>query len=151
MKKTTFEKLNSEQRKLVLAAADVMKNAYNPYSHFYVGAAIMTSDKKIITGANMENAAYGSSICAERAALVRANDEGFKKISKLAIIGRAGKQAVAEPVSPCGACRQMIFEASQVSEIDTEIIMSNTNMDKIIVSHINELLPLGFGPKNFKK
>lgn len=151
MKKTTFKQLSEDQKKLLLAANTAMEEAYNPYSHFYVGAAIMTPDKKIVTGANVENAAYGSSICAERSALVRANAEGIKKINKIAIIGRANQNSVANPVAPCGACRQMIFEASQISNINIEIIMANTKMDKIIISSINELLPLAFGPKDLKK
>jgi cytidine deaminase len=150
MKKTTFKNLNPTQQQLVLEAAKAMEKAYNPYSHFFVGAAIMTPDKKIITGANVENAAYGSCICAERSALVRANAEGIRKISHIAVIGRPGKKVCPDPVAPCGACRQMIFESSQISKIDTEIIMANTKMDKIIIARISELLPLAFGPKDLK-
>lgn len=146
MKTTSFSKLNSEQQRLLLAAKEVAKMAYNPYSHFYVGAALLSKDKKIITGANMENAAYNPTICAERSALAKANSEGIRKFSKIAVIANADGQAIKDPVSPCGTCRQMLYEAAQVSGNDIEVIMSNTKMTKIIIASTKELLPLAFGP-----
>ncbi|PKM91714.1 cytidine deaminase [Candidatus Falkowbacteria bacterium HGW-Falkowbacteria-1] len=151
MKKTDFKKLNKVQQELLEKAFEAMKNSYNPYSNFYVGAAILSDDERMVGGANVENAAYGTTVCAECSALVRARAEGIKKIIKVAVIGRNSKQLVSDPVSPCGACRQMIFEFSQVSDFDIEVIMSNTKMDKIIIAKISELLPLGFGPKSFDK
>ncbi|MEI7452536.1 MAG: cytidine deaminase [Candidatus Falkowbacteria bacterium] len=151
MQRTSYKRLTLDRQKLLKAAAEAMKNDYNPYSHFYVGAAILTSKGKIITGSNVENAAYGSSICAERSALVRMTSEGNQKAVRMAIIGQAGKKAVDMPVTPCGACRQMIIEAAQFSAVDVEVIMSNTKMDKIIIATISELLPLAFGPNNLKK
>ncbi len=150
MKKTNFQKLKKIEQSLLQKAFGAMDNSYNPYSKFYVGAAILDSENKIFVGTNVENAAYGNTICAECSALTSARAGGVKKIIKIAVIGKSFKKAVLDPVSPCGSCRQMIFEVSQVSGNDIEVIMSNTKMDKIIIAKISELLPLGFGPNNFK-
>ena len=99
------------QVKLLDAAEEAMEKAYNPYSHFYVGAALLTADGKIITGANYENASYGNTICAERAALLKANAEGYRRFKAIAIIAKGENFDVDKPTAPCGACRQSIFEA----------------------------------------
>lgn len=141
-----YENLHDVQKKLLARAESVMKTAYNPYSHFYVGAAL-EHNWKIVTGSNVENAAYGSTICAERSAILRANSMGMRNFGRLAIIARGENFDTTEVTGPCGSCRQMIYELSQVSGKDIEIIMSTTKKDKIIIATINELLPLGFGPK----
>jgi len=123
-----------------------MESSYNPYSHFYVGAALLTIDDKIITGTNYENASYGNTICAERSALFNANVNGYRKFKAVAIIARGEDFDVDRPTGPCGACRQSLFEASQISDIDMEVIMSNTKRDKVIIKKISELLPYAFGP-----
>lgn len=150
MKKTNFQKLNKIDQNLLKRAFEVMNNSYNPYSKFYVGASVLSSDNEIFVGTNVENAAYGNTVCAECSALTSARAGGIRKILKIAIIGKNCRKAILQPVSPCGSCRQMIFEVSQVSGNDIEVIMSNTKMDKIIIAKISELLPLGFGPNNFK-
>lgn len=148
MKNINYNELSDIQKKLVDEAAIAMETAYNPYSNFYVGAALLTHDDMIITGSNVENSAYGSSICAERSALLRANIMGNRTFQSLAVIGRGDTFDAMEPTAPCGSCRQMIFEASQLGGNDIEIILSNTKKDKIIVTSIIELLPLAFGPKD---
>ncbi len=152
MKKIPFNQLTDEQKELAQAAFTAMKTAYNPYSHFYVGASLKSASNQIITGSNVENAAYGSCICAERSAIVKANSEGHQHFSQMAIIGGTMDKDNAiigsEIVSPCGACRQMIFESSQISNIDIELILLNGDLTEAIVTTISELLPLGFGPKN---
>ncbi len=147
MKITTYKKLLKIEKKLLDKAEDAMENSYNPYSNFSVGAAILTQNNKIITGANVENAAYGSTICAERAALLRANAMGYKKYRTIAIIAKGQDFDIKDPAAPCGSCRQMLYEASEISDKNLQIIMSATKKDKIIISSINELLPLAFGPK----
>jgi len=147
MKTINYKDLTDLERNLLNEAEKVMENAYNPYSKFFVGAAILTKDNKIITGANVENAAYGSTLCAERAAILKANAEGYRIYKKIAIIARGQDFNTEEVTGPCGSCRQMIYECSQISENDLEIIMSTTKKDKIIKSSIKELLPLAFGPK----
>ena len=120
-----------------------MRLEHNDVLHTWTAGLIRRSPT-----ANVENSAYGSSICAERSAIVSANAQGLKSASQIAIIIKSDKGPVNEPSAPCGACRQMLYELSQVSGVDIEIIMSNTDMSKIIISTINELLPLAFGPKD---
>lgn len=147
MREVSYDELSGDQKKLLEEADTVKENAYNPYSKFYVGAAILTDDGLIITGANVENVAYGSTICAERMAIGRANAMGKRFFRSMAIIARGENTDTTEVTGPCGACRQMIFEFSCISGHDIEIIMSNTRKDKIIISTIQELLPLAFGPE----
>ncbi len=145
MIETNYEGLNAEQKELLDAAAEVMETAYNPYSGFFVGAALRTKDGRIFTGSNVENAAHGS-ICAERSAIVRANAEGCRQFTDVAVIARGTDFDTKEVTSPCGACRQMLFEAAQLSSENLKAILSTTNKDKIVLTTIEELLPLGFGP-----
>jgi len=146
MKPKTYEKLSEIQKKLLDEAEKVMPNSYNPYSNFFVGAALLTQDDKIITGTNVENAAYGNCICAERAAILRANAMGYRRFKAIAVIAKGLDFDTKEVTTPCGSCRQMLYEASQISGKDLEVIMSTTKKDKIIISSISELLPLAFGP-----
>ena len=147
MKDIDYKELSEIQRNLLDAAERTMENAYNPYSKFFVGAAILTDDGEMITAANVENVAYGSTICAERMAIGRANAKGKRIYDAIAIIARGDDFDTAVVTGPCGSCRQMIFESSCVSGSDIEVIMSNTKKDKIIISSIRELLPLAFGPE----
>jgi len=148
MKNVKYKDLSKLEKKLLEEAEKVMENAYNPYSNFFVGAAILTKDDKIITGTNVENAAYGSTICAERSAILRANSMGYKMYKAVAIIARGQDFDTTEVTAPCGSCRQMLYESAQISEENLTIIMSTTKKDKILVSSIEELLPLAFGPKD---
>lgn len=150
MESINYHDLNPIQRGLLFAAAEVMEKAYNPYSKFSVGAAIRTKSGDIILGANVENASYGCTICAERSALVSANALGHKEYESIAVIAKPEKGVTEEVTGPCGICRQMILEAAHVSNIDIEIIMSTTDMKRIIIAKISELLPLSFGPNNLK-
>lgn len=149
-KELKLQDLTKEQQELVNAAEEVMKNSYSPYFKFNVGAALRSIDGEIITGTNVENAA-GTSICAERSVIVRANAMGKRKFTAIAIIGKPESGIASGPIAPCGSCRQVIFESSQISDQDLEVIMSNTAKDKIIISHIHTLLPLAFGPKDLGK
>ena len=148
MQEVKKDQLDLIQLELLHSAAEVMEKAYNPYSHFYVGAALLSKEGEIITGANVENAAYGSTICAERAAILKANSLGVRSFDKIAIIGRGEDFDTTEVTAPCGSCRQMLYESAQISETDLEFIMSTTKGDKIVIATIQELLPLGFGPKD---
>jgi cytidine deaminase len=148
MKKISFSKLGSSSQELLEAARVAMESAYNPYSKFFVGAALRTSTGEIITGSNFENAAYSVTICAERSAIVRASAMGHKTFSRIAIIG-GGAQAPSQTiVSPCGVCRQMLMESSQLSNKNIEVLMASSDMRRVIIATIRELLPLGFGPHN---
>ncbi len=151
MKKVTLKKLDSVQARLLNEASQVKENAYNPYSHFYVGAAVLSARGEIISAANVENASFGNTICAERSALTKAVSERKIKLTKIAIIARPEKGKTKKVTAPCGACRQSLFEFSQVSGVDIEVIMSNTDMSEIVIAKISELLPMAFGPNDLKK
>jgi len=146
MKKIKFATLTKTEKELLLEAERMMTFAYNPYSHFFVGAAILTATGEMIGGANVENAAYGSCICAERSALVRANAMGFRNLRKIAIMAKGEKSDTKVATGPCGSCRQMIYEAAQVAGCDLDIIMASSDKKQIIKAKISELLPLAFGP-----
>jgi len=99
---------------LLLAAASAREHAYAPYSKFFVGAAVLRHDGQVFTGANVENASYGLTICAERVALFRAvvacGDPSAARPQNPRVVACAVIGSAAEPVSPCGACRQVIAE-----------------------------------------
>lgn len=148
MLKVKYQDLDETQKSLLEKASKEMEKAFNQVSNFYVGAALLTVKGDIVCGSNFESTAHTPTICAERSALVTAHNQGHKAFQKIAIIAR-GKDFDTENVTgPCGVCRQLLFEASQIFEHDLEVIMSNTKKEKIIISTISELLPLAFGPKD---
>lgn len=123
-------------RELLELAAAMRSRAYAPYSRFAVGAALLTEDGRVFTGCNVENAAYGSSICAERCALLKAVSEGVRGgFAALAIVGSG-----ADYCWPCGACRQMLYEFAQ----DLRLLVANGAGESVSCS-LRELLPHGFG------
>ena len=150
MQETSYEKLALNEQKLLDAAEKVMNEAYSPYSKFSVGAALLTVDDETITGANVENASYGACICAERSALVRANAEGKRHFKVIAVIARSENSQTEAITAPCGICRQMLFEASQLAGVDLKVILATTDKSRIAVTSINELLPFAFGPKDLE-
>lgn len=120
------------------AAQAARENAYAPYSHFRVGAALLTKSGKIYTGCNIENASYTPTICAERTAIFKAVSEGERDFEALAIIGgREGETA--EFCAPCGVCRQVI---SEFCSKDFKIILGNE--EKYEVYTLDSLLPFAF-------
>lgn len=137
----------SSDAKLLAAARRAASNAYAPYSSFAVGAAVETSDGRIFTGANMENASYGLTLCAEAGALQAASGAGaLSLVRKIAIVGGpiavTGKKP--SPVTPCGRCRQLIQEASMASGNDVAIVMSDLGLRTQATSKISKLLPNSF-------
>jgi len=146
MLETDYRHLDIVQQRLIDEAEEAMETAYNPYSGFYVGAAVLAQNKEIITGSNFEVAAYGGTVCAERSAILKANAMGIRMFDKVAIIARGHDFETTVVTAPCGSCRQMLYESKQLSGKDLEIIMSTTKKDKIIIATIDELLPLAFGP-----
>ncbi len=121
--------------KLIQAAIDSKEKAYAPYSKFNVGAALLTTDNEIFTGANVENASYSLTMCAERIAVYKAVVAGKKKYKSVAIAGNTD-----EPLAPCGACRQVLAELCG-SDLDV-IMISRTGDTKKV--KLNELLPYSF-------
>lgn len=121
--------------KLMRLAEKAMKNAHAPYSHFYVGAAILLTNGKVFSGCNVENASYGMTNCAERTAIFSAVAQLGPKI-EIRAVAVANAQGV--PCSPCGACRQVIYEFGP----DATIYFQGAEGMK--QAHITELLPEGF-------
>ena len=147
-----LEDLKPKDQELLKKAKEALDYAYNPYSDFSVGAAVLLLNGEIFSGANRENASFGVVTCAERVAISVAFSLGIKEITTIAVIARgANYQNTTNITAPCGICRQEIFEFAQVFERNIEIIMSNTEMTKITIATISELLPLAFGPKDLGK
>ncbi len=122
---------------LVELAFTMLERSYAPYSHFPVGAALEGADGTLYTGCNVENAAYGSCICAERTALVKAVSEGCRSFRRLAVVGSGPDYCW-----PCGACRQMLYEFAP----DLEILAAN-GAHQFVKYTLRQLLPHGFGPE----
>lgn len=133
-------------KELVLKAIDSMKNSYSPYSDFKVGATLLTENGKIFNGCNIENVAFGPSICAERVAIFKAISEGEKSFSKIAVVG--GKSGViSSPTPPCGVCRQVMREFCN-DDFEILIVRENENYDKVL---LKDLLPQSFKPEILSK
>jgi len=122
---------------LVQHAIQASERAYAPYSHYHVGAALLATDGTIYTGCNVENAAYPACICGERTALVKAVSEGARNFTAIAV-------ATANGGSPCGLCRQMLFEFSP------DLIVITVDFAGVVhrTQRLRDLLLDGFGPKD---
>ncbi len=148
IKYTEFESINEldEENKHVLSEArQACLHSYSPYSGFSVGAAVKCNDGRIVTGNNQENAAYPSGLCAERVAIFSAMSQNIStRIEKLAIAVKTKNGSVIQPVSPCGACRQVIAEYEHRQGSKIEIIFSSESGKTIIVDSIKALLPFTF-------
>lgn len=142
-----FLELSQIQKQLLLAAEEGRKTSYSPYSRFPVGAALLTNNGDIITGSNFENVSYPCSVCAETAAVVRANSMGERMFQAIAISGGDRE----EVITPCGSCRQVLFETAKLSGKDIEVILSDPERTKVILTSVYELLPSAFGPDDLRK
>ena len=145
-----FGDLNKADRHLIEKARDVSMNAYAPYSGFAVGAAVRTKSGAIFTGANLENAAYGLGMCAEVDAITNANSAADYQIETIAVVGHkfVDPKDASQIVTPCGRCRQLIFEASQIAGTDVRLFSCSGDLEQIRDAAISDLLPEAFGPKN---
>ena len=125
-------------------AIEQLAYSYTPYSHFKVGATLLTKDGKLYTGCNIENAAYTPTNCAERTAFFKAVSEGEREFQAICIVG--GKDGVlTEYAAPCGVCRQVMMEFCNP---ETFQIILATGREQYEIFTLKELLPLGFGPAN---
>lgn len=136
-----------DYEKLVAEAYKAQKNAYTPYSHWQVGAALLTEDGVIYHGCNIENASYTPTNCAERTAFFKAVSEGVRGFLAIAIVGNREGQKPGEGdfCAPCGVCRQVMQEFCNPTVF--QIILGN-GTDHYKVYTLEELLPMGFGPDN---
>jgi len=134
-----------DRSELIRLALEARQRAYTPYSHFKVGAALLTKEGKVYQGCNIENAAYTPSNCAERTAFFKAVSEGDYNFAAIAIVGGAEDAKELELCAPCGVCRQIMMEFCDYNEF--EIILAK-NPEEYKVMSLEELLPMGFGPAN---
>lgn len=144
--------MNASEADLVAAAKAAAQGAYAPYSGFHVGAALLFADGVMVRAANVENASYGLSLCAEAGAVAKAMNEGRRGgLVAVAIVGgkpdtKGSPVLRPEPVMPCGRCRQMLHELAALGGTDPDVIgMAEGSLTRIKLS---ALLPHAFGPAN---
>lgn len=127
-------------QELITQAINAAERAYAPYSNYAVGAALRAADGTVFTGCNIENAAYPATICAERTALVKAVSEGYRRFDVIVV-------ATENAGSPCGVCRQMLYEFAP----ELRVLCVNFDGDVKHDLTLNELLMLGFGPADLPR
>ncbi len=125
--------MTSEDKQLIDVARQARQHAYAPYSHYRVGAAVRTRNGRIFSGVNIENAAYPTSICAERVALFKAISEGEREFDAIAVVTENGG-------SPCGSCRQVLAEFG----LHIRVLIADTQGQQIRETTVAELLPEAF-------
>jgi cytidine deaminase len=129
--------LKSDQRQmLVQTAQEARRWAYAPYSHYAVGAALLTASGQVYDGVNVENAAYPTTICAERVAVFKAVSQGERDFVAVAVVTSNGG-------TPCGSCRQVLAEFG----LDTVVLVANEMGEVLLETTVRELLPGAFGPE----
>ena len=132
-------------KELLLTAIKAMEKSYSPYSSCKVGAALLCKNGKVFTGANIENAAFSPTICAERVAIFKAVNEGERDFLKIAVAG--GKNGIINGIfAPCGVCRQVMRE---FCDDDFQIIMGENEEEYRVVT-LKDLLPFSFSPDNVR-
>ncbi|MCK5781764.1 MAG: cytidine deaminase [Flavobacteriales bacterium] len=137
--------LSSSDKELMSLAIEARNRSYSPYSKFSVGAAVLLDNGKIVTGNNQENAAYPSGMCAERVAIWTASAMYPNvKVVKLALSGMSRLKLVNTPVSPCGACRQVLSEYESKQESEIEIFFTGEEGKVIKTNSVKDLLPFSF-------
>ncbi|NPA93442.1 MAG: cytidine deaminase [Chloroflexi bacterium] len=128
---------DNTRKQLIAQALEVRRHAYAPYSHYPVGAALLTESGKVYTGVNVENAAYPSGMCAERVAVFKAVSEGERKFTAIVVATDNGG-------TPCGACRQVLAEFG----LDLEVLVVDGQGKILLDTTLEALLPASFGPEN---
>lgn len=137
-----------EIEKLIREAFQARRMAYTPYSHFQVGAALLTKEGRIYRGCNIENAAYTPTNCAERTAFFKAVSEGERNFTAIAIVGGAEGASQLNYCAPCGVCRQVMMEFCDPAVFT--IILAKSEQEYCIYK-LEELFPMGFEPKNLEE
>ena len=131
---------NKEKQSLIDLANDARKNAYVPYSHYPVGAAVRTKSGRVFTGVNVENAVYPVTLCAERTAIFKAVSEGEREFDVLALVTDNGG-------SPCGSCRQVMAEFG----LDIQVLIADGKGHLVLETTVNDLLPGAFTSKDLER
>lgn len=140
-----INELPNDVKSLMENAIAIKKTAYAPYSNFSVGSALLLENGQVVTGNNQENAAYPSGMCAERVAIWNASSQyPNEKILKLAISASSSSQILAEPVAPCGACRQTLSEYELKQKDKIEVYFMGEEGKIIKTNSVLDLLPIAF-------
>lgn len=132
---------------LVNLAIEARERAYTPYSHFNVGAALLTRSGKVYQGCNIENSSYGATNCAERTAFFRAVFDGEREFEAIAVVGGPADQPVHELCPPCGICRQVMRE---FCDLDFKVYLSKGD-GTYYAATLEEVLPLSFAKEDLTK
>jgi cytidine deaminase len=137
-----------ERDSLIAAARAAAGHAYAPYSRFHVGAALAFADGTVVTGANVENASYGLSLCAETVAVSKALSDGRRGgLVAVAVVG--GPEGASDrPVTPCGRCRQVLNEVAQLGDSDPLVWCAGER--EVLELRLSDLLPRAFGPASLE-
>ena len=145
-------KLPGEDSQLLQEAVRATGTSYSPYSHFRVGAAVLLENGEIITGSNQENAAYPSGLCAERVALFAASAQfPGVAVKALAITAKSIETVINQPVTPCGACRQVMMEYENKGGVPMKVIMSGEEGPVLVSPSVKNLLPINFDGNHLLK
>ena len=131
---------------LVKLALEARERAYTPYSHFAVGAALLTKEGKVYQGCNIENASYSPTNCAERTAFFKAIYEGEREFSAIAVVGGPEGKPAAQLCTPCGVCRQVMREFCDLEFV----IYLGAGDGTYIEQKLSDLLPMSFSPKDLQ-
>lgn len=143
------DKQPDEVERLLAAARGAAAKAYAPYSRFRVGAAALLDNGEIVAGSNQENAAYPSGLCAERTTVFYANAKyPDAKVLRLLIYAETDKGPVASPITPCGACRQVLLEKEVTQGLPMQVTLAGANDLYHLPGVAAALLPLSFVPKS---
>lgn len=138
------EELDAVYQELIDKAIAATQNSYADYSHFYVGAALLLDNGDVVIGANQENVAFPSGLCAERTAIFAAQaQQPMQAIKAIAIAARNDKGMLESPITPCGACRQVMLEIEERYHSDMEVYLYGTD-GVYIVNSVKDLLPFAF-------
>ncbi|MDH3649336.1 MAG: cytidine deaminase [Saprospiraceae bacterium] len=141
----SIQDLPPEDKELLVAAKETLRNSYAPYSHFHVAAAVRLESGEVLLGTNQENAAYGQCLCAEQNVLANAgSNRSGQTIIAIAITAKHNERKLNYPVTPCGACRQVLREHEDRHDHQIRIIMQGEVGDIIAFQTVQDLLPLSF-------
>lgn len=145
-----FEELSPSYQHLIIKAKEEVKKAYAPYSRFFVGAALELENGEIITGNNQENSAYPSGLCAERVGIFYANAKYPEvPVKTLAIAAFSNNEFLKKPITPCGACRQVLLETELRFQNDVTILLYGSD-EIYLIKNVKDLLPLSFDKYQLK-
>ncbi|MFH1320180.1 MAG: cytidine deaminase [Bacteroidota bacterium] len=148
----SIEELSGQDKKLLDHARDAADLSYAPYSNFYVGAALLLENGKILKGNNQENVSYPSGLCAERVAIFAAGAQyPDTPIKAIAITAKSKKNKITEPVAPCGACRQVMAEYENRYQSNIRLILMGEVGKIYIIESVKNILPLMFNAEWLKK